>query len=369
MAKSISRKRTQRSETLGTWWDRVSTIGIDLSDRSSQCCAIDDEAAIVAEFRLGTDAASFEKTFGGVGRKTIAIETGAHSPWVSRLLESLGHEVIVANSRKLRFIYENRRKDDRVDARSLARVARMDRQLLEEIRHRSEHSQVDLELLRARDVLVTTRTRLANHIRGVVKSFDKRLPTCGPAALPRKATAAMPTMLEAALRPLLDVIESLSRQIGEYDRAIEHLATVEHPDVATLRQVSGVGALTGLAFMLTVDDPHRFRHSRSIGAWLGLVPAKDDSGERRPQMPISKEGDHYCRRLLVGSAQYILGPFGPDCDLRRHGLAIAARGGKNSKKRAVVAVARKLAVLLHRLWVTRGMYEPLYNTLRRQIAA
>ena len=368
MAKSISRKGTQRSEPSANL-DRVSTIGIDLSDRSSQCCAIDDEGTIVAEFRVGTDAASFQKTLTGIGRKTIAIETGTHSPWVSRLLESLGHEVIVANSRKLRLIYENRRKDDRVDARSLARVARMDRQLLEEIRHRSERSQVDLELLRARDVLVTTRTRLANHVRGVVKSFGQRLPACTVAALPRKAATATPAMLVPALAPLLEMIESLSAQIHEYDRSIEQLATIEHADVATLRQVCGVGALTGLAFLLTVDDPHRFRRSRSVGAWLGLVPAKDDSGERRPQMRISKEGDHYCRRLLVGSAQYILGPFGPDCDLRRHGLAIAARGGRSSKKRAVVAVARKLAVLLHRLWVTNGVYEPLHNSVNREIAA
>ncbi len=363
MTKSISRKSTQRSEQLGTWWDRVSTIGIDLGDRSSHCCGIDDEANIVAEFRVATDATSFEEAFRGLARKTIAIETGAHSPWVSRLLESLGHEVIVANSRKLRFIYENRRKDDRVDARSLARVARLDRTLLEEIRHRREGAQVDLELVRARDVLVTTRTRLVNHVRGVVKSFGKRLPACDPSALPRKATTAIPPVLLEALTPLLDMIESLSDQIRLYDRAVEHLATIEHPEVAKLRQVSGVGALTGLAFALTLDDPHRFRQSRSVGAWLGLVPAKDDSGERRPQMRISKEGDHYCRRLLVGSAQYILGPFGPDCDLRRHGLAIAARGGKNSKKRAAVAVARKLAVLLHKLWVSDAVYEPLYNKI------
>ena len=369
MTKSISRKGTQRSEPLVVRWDAVTTVGIDLSDRSSQCCAIDDEGTTVAEFRVGTDPASLEQTFRGVGRKRIAIETGAHSPWVSRQLESLGHEVIVANSRKLRFIYKNRRKDDRIDARSLARVARMDRQLLEEIRHRCERSQIDLELLRARDVLVTTRTRLANHVRGVVKSFGHRLPACTVPALPRKAAVAMPPMLVPALEPLLEMIASLSGQIHEYDRAIEHLATIEHPDVATLRQVCGVGALTGLAFLLTVDDAHRFRRSRSVGAWLGLVPAKDDSGESRPQMRISKEGDHYCRRLLVGSAQYILGPFGPDCDLRRHGLAIAARGGKNSKKRAAVAVARKLAVLLHRLWVTHDVYEPLHNTRQRQIAA
>jgi transposase len=174
MGKSISTAtRVKRTEE-GTAWARVKTIGIDLSDRISHCCGIDDGGEIILEFRVPTDTAAMEKAFGGIGRKTIAIETGTHSPWVSRLLKSLGHEVIVANSRKLRFVYKNRRKDDRVDARSLARVARLDRKLLEEIRHRSEHAQIGLELLRARDVLVTTRTRLANHSIGLLMEAARR---------------------------------------------------------------------------------------------------------------------------------------------------------------------------------------------------
>jgi transposase len=288
---------------------------------------------------------------------------------VSRLLASFGHRVIVANSRKLRFIFKNRQKNDAVDARSLARVARLDPQLLDGIRHRGEKAQIDLELLRARDVLVATRTRLVNHVRGAVKSFGKRVPPCSPEALPAKAKSAVPIALGRALEPLLKMIGQLSDQIRSYDRAVEELASVAYPETKLLRQVGGVGALTALAFMLTIDDPGRFKRSRSVGAWLGLVPAKDDSGERRSQMPISKEGDHYVRRLLVGSAQYILGRFGRDCDLRRHGLSIAARGGKNAKKRAVVAVARKLSVLLHHLWTTKTNYEPLFDAERRSIIA
>ena len=119
--------------------------------------------------------------------------------------------------------------------------------------------------------------------------------------------------------------------------------------------------------MLTLEDPHRFERSRSVGAYLGLGPAGDRSGERDPQKRISKEGDEMLRKLLVGSAHYILGPFGSDSDLRRHGEKIASRGAKNAKKRAaVVAVARKLCVLLHRLWVSAEVYDPLYNTHRRQ---
>jgi transposase len=133
-----------------------------------------------------------------------------------------------------------------------------------------------------------------------------------------------------------------------------------------LRQVEGVGPLTALTFVLTLEDPYRFEKSRSVGAYLGLVPASDKSGDRDPQRRISKEGDEMLRKLLVGSAHYILGPFGGDSDLRRHGEKIASRGAKNAKKRAAVAVARKLAVLLHRLWVTGEVYDPLYNAHRSQ---
>jgi transposase len=299
----------------------------------------------------------------------MAIETGTHSPGVSRLLRRLGHEVIVANARKLRLIYENRRKDDRVDARSLARVARMDPELLGAVHHRSEATQAHLELIRARDVVVATRTRLANHLRGALKPFGIRVPGCTPSALPTRAAAVIPPTLTPALGPLLNTIKLLSQQIREYEREIERLAEQEYPASCALRQVSGVGALTALAFMLTAGDPERFKRSRKVGAWLGLVPARDDSGQHKPQMRISKEGDSYVRRLLVGSAQYILGPFGSDCDLRRHGLTIAARGGKNAKRRAVVAVARKLGVLLHRLWVSQSVYDPLRNSSTQASAA
>jgi transposase len=137
-----------------------------------------------------------------------------------------------------------------------------------------------------------------------------------------------------------------------------------------LCQVEGIGPLTALTFVLTLEDPYRFERSRSVGAYLGLVPATYRSGDRDPQKRISKEGDQMLRKmlrkLLVGSAHYVLGPFGSDSDLRRHGEKIASRGAKNAKKRAAVAVARKLSVLLHRLWVGGEVYEPLYNAHRRQ---
>lgn len=134
-----------------------------------------------------------------------------------------------------------------------------------------------------------------------------------------------------------------------------------YPEVALLKQVKGVGTLIGLTYILTLDDPHRFRRSRDAGCFLGLRPGRRNSGMSEPQMHISKEGDAYLRTLMVQGAHYILGPFGPDSDLRRWGLKLAERGGKNAKKRAVIAVARKLAVLLHKLWVSGEVYEPLRN--------
>lgn len=344
----------------------MTTIGIDLGDRFSHYCAIDAAGEVVLQGRVPTTAAAFEVEFKAKGSKRIAIETGTHSPWVSRLLISLGHEVIVANARKLRLIYENRRKNDRVDAEYLARLARLDPKLLAAVRHRSESAQRDLALLRSRDAIVATRTRLISHVRGTVKSLGTRLPASGADSFDKKVADAIPEGVRPILTPLLEVIAKLTEQIRAFDRHAERLIRDVYPQASRLLQVRGVGPITALTFVLTLEDHARFRRSRSVGAWVGLVPAREDSGKLQPQKRISKEGDAYLRRLLVGCAHYILGPFGVDCDLRRHGIALAARGGKNAKKRAGVAVARKLAVLLHRLWATGDEYDPLFNAKRQQ---
>jgi transposase len=290
------------------------------------------------------------------------MEVGTHSRWASNLLQRLGHEVLVANARKLRVIYTNPRKTDHADAETLARLARMDPHLLSPIHHRSPQAQADLAVLRSRDAQVRCRTLLINHVRSVVKSSGSRFPSCSAASFPKKVTASIPEPLRPALLPLLETITGLTQQIQAYDRQIETLCESQYPDTRSLRQVPGVGALTALAFVLTLEDPTRFAKSREVGPALGLVPRRDQSGDRDPQLPIAKTGNEFLRRLLVGSAHYVLGPFGPDCDLRRWGLQLAERGGKNAKKRAVVAVARKLAVLLHRLWKTGEIYEPFYSS-------
>ena len=344
-------------------------IGIDLGDRTSHFAGLNGDGELVISGRVTTTASAISKEFGSIGPKVIAIETGTHSPWISRLLTQLGHRVVVANSRKLRLIYENRRKNDRVDAEYLARLVRMDPKLLEPIIHRSARDQQHLSLLRSRDKLVRTRSGLITHVRGTVKSVGLRVPACSAEAFVKRAVPVIPTELKTALAPVLQLIEHLNKQIGRYDRKVEQLARTEYPAAQLLMQIPGVGPVTSVAYVVTVGDPGRFARSRTAGAWVGLTPGQSASGQQDPQMRITKEGDNYLRRLLVSCAQYILAPNRPDCDLRRHGLALAARGGKNAKKRAVVAVARKLAVLLHRLWSTEATYEPLYNATTLPSAA
>ena len=337
------------------------TIGLDLGDRSSCYCVLDEAGRIVVESKLSTVRKTMEATFGAMPRSRIALETGTHSPWVSRLLSALGHEVIVAHARNVRLIGESRKKDDRLDAQTLARLARIDAQLLSPVKHRSAKAQADLSVIRARAGLVRARTALVNTTRGLAKSYGERLRGCNARNMnPEKAEALSPE-LRTALQPLLAGIEAMSVQIGEYNQRIEGLVEQSYPEVKLLKQVKGVGTLIALTFLLTLEDPHRFRKSRDVGCYLGLQPGRRNSGQSEPQMHISKEGDSYLRTLLVQGAQHILGPFGVDCDLRRWGLKLAERGGRNGKKRAIIATARKLAVLLHHLWTSGEVYQPLHH--------
>ena len=302
-------------------------------------------------------------------RSRIALEIGTHSPWISRLLRQWGHEVIVANARKVRLIGESRKKDERLDAQTLARLARIDPKLLYPVKHRSARAQADLTVIRARAGLVRARTALVNTARSLAKSYGERLRGSNVRNMdPEKAEGLSPE-LQAALQPLLSAMQSISEQIAEYNQRIERLAAESYPQVALLKQIKGVGTLIALTFLLTLEDPHRFGKSRDVGGYLGLQPGRRNSGKSEPQLHISKEGDPYLRTLLVQGAQHILGPFGVDCDLRRWGLKLAERGGKSGKKRAIVATARKLAVLLHHLWVSGEVYDPLHNSQRVALPA
>ena len=357
--KKLSTTTRQAIEKLQT---HALSIGLDLGDRSSYYCVLDEAGRTVVEEKVSTTPKALETRFGALPRRRIALETGMHTPWVSRLLSQLGHETIVAHARNVRLIGESRKKDDRLDAQTLARLARIDPQLLCPVKHRSAQAQADLSVIRARAGLVRARTALVNTARGLAKSYGERLRGCNVRNMNREKAEGLSPELQAALEPLLNAIESLSEGIAEYNEGIETLAQQSYPQVALLKQIKGVGTLIGLTFLLTLEDPHRFRKSRDVGCYLGLQPGRRNSGQSEPQMHISKEGDPYLRTLLGQGAQHILGPFGVDCDLRRWGLKLAERGGKSGKKRAIIATARKLAVLLHRLWVSGEVYEPLHNS-------
>jgi len=345
------------------------TIGLDLGDRNSWYCVLNEAGQIQLEQRVRTSAKALQEVFGAMPRSRIALEIGTHSPWISRLLRELGHEVIVANARKVRLIGESRKKDDRLDAQTLARLARIDPELLYPVQHRSAQAQADLTMIRARAGLVRARTSLVNTARSLAKSYGERLRGCNVRNMnPEKAEDLSPE-LQSALDPLLAEIETVSERIAEYNDRIAALAQRGYPQVELLKQIKGVGTLIALTFVLTLEDPHRFARSRDVGCYVGLQPGRRNSGQSEPQMHISKEGDPYLRTLLVQGAQHILGPFGVDCDLRRWGLKLAERGGKSGKKRAIIATARKLAVLLHHLWVSGEVYEPLHNSNRVALAA
>ena len=350
--------------------DQQLTIGLDLGDRSSFYCVLNGAGEVILEAKVATNPEAMKRTFEKMPRSRIALETGTHSPWVSRLLSELGHEAIVAHSRNVRLIGESRRKDDRLDAQALARLARIDPQLLSPVQHRSAQAQADLSVIRARYGLIRARTALVCSARGLTKSFGERIRGRNPKAFRPAMGEMLSPQLQAALAPLLGALEAITAQIREYDAQIEKLAEESYPEVALLKQVKGVGTLIALTYILTLEDPRRFRKSRDAGCYVGLQPGRRNSGQSERQLHITREGDSYLRMVLVQEAQHILGPFGEDSDLRRWGLKLAERGGRNGKKRAIVAVARKLAILLHHLWISCEAYEPLHNARKhRRVAA
>ena len=344
--------------------DRL-TVGVDLGDQWSNYCILGLAGETLAEGQFRTRREEVGEFFRGLAISRVVFEVGTHSAWVREIIAGLGHEVLVANPRQMDGSKRRRRKNDRIDAVKLARLGRIDPKSLYPIQHRSTEVREDLLVIRVRDSLVESRTKLISTVRGMVKTMGARLPGCSSVSFSQKSADQIPHEVRETLQPLLRLIQTLSEEIKGYEKRIEKLASEKYMDTNLLRQVNGVGPVTSLAYVLTLETPQRFKRSRDVGPYLGLVPQQEDSGDSQPQLGISKAGDKMLRKLLVGSAHYILGPFGPDTDLRRFGMKLCQRGGKNAKKRASVAVARKLAVLLHRLWSSGEVYEPLRHGIAR----
>ncbi len=336
-------------------------MGMDIGDRWTHVAVIGSDGELFAEERIQSREPDVRRLLSQLPAIVVALEVGTHSRWMAKVGRECGHRVLVANPRELRLIYGGDNKHDRLDARKLARLARVDWKLLKPIEHRADEEQADLARIAVRESLVEMRTKAVNLVRGMVKAAGGRVAACGTESFSEKAMDEIPERLRSSLTPMMEQIRELNDRIRECDEMIEHIARTKYPEVELLTQVGGVGWLTALTFRLTIGDPHRFERSRDVGCYLGLRPKRDQSGESDPQLGITKAGNERLRRMLVNCAHYIIGPFGQDSDLRRWGLKLAEHGARGAKKRAVVAVARKLAVLLHRLWVSGEAYEPLRN--------
>jgi transposase len=335
------------------------TIGIDLGDVWSHYCTLNQDGDVVGRGRFRTTPKAIERWFTDLPPARIAMEAGTHSIWISEQLQELDHEVIVANVRELRAISHSDRKSDHADAEKLARFARLDPQILRPISHRTVEQQEALTLIRARALMVRLRTAAVNAVRGLTKACGHRMPASSTRCFAERSLATMPPGLARALAPVLEQIAQMTLKIKQYDRLILELTQTEYPETQALLKVQGVGHITALTFVLTLGNKHRFKRSRDVGCYLGLRPRRSQSGDRDPQLGITKAGDVYLRSLLIECANHILRPKGKDSSLRRWGLHLAERGGK-AKNKTVVAVARKLAVLLHHIWTTQEAYIPFY---------
>jgi transposase len=333
------------------------TIGLDLGDRSHYVCVLDAAGEIIHEGPLLNERVALALLLTKYPAATVALEAGTHSPWISRYLTDLGATVIVANPRKLHAITRHERKCDRRDAVMLARLARADVALLHPLQHGSAQAQHDLLGLKLRDSLVRTRVNLINTVRFTLKSLGHVVSNPSSESFHKSILTAVPADCLPVVAPVLAVLTLITEQIKTLERDLVRRSKRDYPITQRLQQIAGVGPLTALCFVLKIGEPTRFGRSRDVGPYLGLCPGRDQSGGTDKQLRISKCGDGLLRRLLVSAAHYILGPFGPACALRAYGQHLIGTSMRE-KKRAVVAVARKLAVLLLSLWKHGTDYEP-----------
>lgn len=331
-------------------------LGLDVSDRSAHLAVLGPTGEDWrAEKKISLTRECLRRHWAPYAGALLVLEVGAHSRWMQQELQELGLEVFVAHAAQIPGITRSNNKHDRADARQLARLGRADCGLLRETQHRSDKAQRDLLLIRCRAALVKARSQLIVCARGLLKSFGERVAAADSDQFAKVALASVPAELRPPLAGLLAAIAALTEKILRYDQQMAAAAKA-YPEVEWMSTIPGVGTLTALSFALTIEDPTRFTQSRLAGCFCGLRPKRSQSGESDPQLGISKSGDGYLRTLLVQCAHHLLGWRGQDCALRRWGLRLAERGGSGAKKRAVVAVARKLAVLLHRLWVKQETF-------------
>jgi transposase len=349
------RHHHQTTSSDRAWEPSRDCLGIDLGDKESTWCQVGSDNRVIKRGRVKTSRRELQHLLERLRPARVVIENGTHARWVKRVIDECGYDGIVANPRQLRYISQSNNKHDEGDAEKLARLGRLDPQLLHPIQLRTDEQQADLSVIRVRKQLVEARVALAHQARGIVKSTGARLPA-GRArnwdAWVERCTAAVRELGLGALEPLMATMTELNKQIAICDQRIDELAEEKYPETQNLRTMPAVGNLTALTFVLTLGNAERFSNSRDVGPYLGMRPRRFDSGEKQTQLRITKQGDTHLRMLMVQCAQHYLMPRAADNAVRRWGLNLCSRGGKNAKKRATIAVARKLAVIMHRMWVS-----------------
>lgn len=333
------------------------TIGLDLGDKKHFYCALDSSGKVLKKETISNDREVLKRFSATWAGALIVMEAGTHSPWISRFFMGLGHRVIVANPRKMKAISTAERKSDDRDAELLARIARVDEALLHPVEHGDEKRHRDMLAIKLRDALVRSRVGLINAVRFTLKSMGYAVSNPSSERFHKILAEEVPEECLKVIRPMVGVLERMTQQIREMEREIVRLGKECYPEAEKLRQITGVGPITSLYFVLKIGDVKRFGHTRDIGAYLGLTPRRDQSGGTDKQLGITKCGDAYLRCLLVNAAQHIMGPFGPPGALREYGERLRGTTSRE-KKRAVVAVARKLSVLMISLWKSGKEYEP-----------
>jgi transposase len=335
-------------------------IGIDIGDKINTVCVLNNDGEIIQECEVENTGQEMHDFFIEYPNARVAIEACSHSLWLHDLLVRLGCQVFVGNPRKLRIISSSSRKNDKNDSRLLARLVRSDLDLLYPIVVRDILTQQDMVIIKTRTMLIKTRGDLVRHIRGIIKPFGLKLPKdVTTDNFHDKVKEHLSKELLPILKHTIKSIKDLSIQIKNLDKKIDSLINKKYPEAMLLQTIDGIGPITALTFILIMGDPKRFEKSRDVGAYFGLVPRQDQSCTIDKSLPITKEGDSCMRSLLVNCSHHILGRYGKDTQIRRHGLKVMGQDeNKIRKKKAVIAVARKLSVLMHSMLISG---EPFIN--------
>ena len=344
----------------------INCIGIDIGDKVNFTCILNNKGEVLVNKEIPNNKAAMKEYFDGIEKASIAIEAGTHSPWIEKLLVAIGHDVFVCNPRELVAVTQNIKKSDKKDPEILAGMLLTGKHLLKQVFHAREDAMRDFLLIKSRRALVKARTILINNSRGVVKTFGERIsPGLTADAFHKYAGETLKKETFEKIEDLVEVIGKATEHILKYEKDIETLIKNKYPAAQLLQSINGVGPLTSLAFVLTIDDPKRFEHSRDVGAFLGLVPRRDQSGDIDKQLPITKAGSKLLRSLLLNCANYILSEKGEDNQIKRFGLKIRGDGTSKSKvNKAKVAVARKLSVIMHQMWISN---KPFASILGKKV--